>query len=84
MRLIDADALLAEAMADGAYGYVDAKQIANAPSIVIVRCEDCEYWLPCDNQFADFPVDGRCQKNNRQWRTGWSEFCSCGVKKNDG
>ena len=33
MRLIDADALLAEAMADGAYGYVDAKQIADAPTI---------------------------------------------------
>lgn len=33
MRLIDADALLSEAMEDGAYGYVDAKQIADAPTI---------------------------------------------------
>lgn len=44
MRLIDADALLAEAMADGAYGYVDAKQIADAPTIdavPVVRCRDC-------------------------------------------
>ena len=33
MRLMDADALLKEANADGAYGYVDAEQIANAPTI---------------------------------------------------
>lgn len=31
MRLIDADALIKEANADGAYGYVSAEQIANAP-----------------------------------------------------
>ena len=33
MRLIDADALIDEANSDGAYGYVDAKQIADAPTI---------------------------------------------------
>lgn len=33
-RLIDADALLAELQADGAYGYVDAKQIADAETIL--------------------------------------------------
>lgn len=33
MRLIDADALMKEALADGAYGYVSAEQIANAPTI---------------------------------------------------
>ena len=33
MRLIDADALIKEAYAEGAYGYVDAKQIADAPTI---------------------------------------------------
>ena len=46
MRPIDADALLAEAMVDGAYGYVDAKQIADAPTIdavPVVRCKDCRY-----------------------------------------
>lgn len=32
-RLIDADALIKEANSDGAYGYVDAKQIADAPTI---------------------------------------------------
>ena len=33
MRLIDADALIEEALAEGAYGYVDALQIANAPTV---------------------------------------------------
>ena len=32
-RPIDADALIEEALAEGAYGYVDAKQIADAPTI---------------------------------------------------
>ena len=33
MRLIDADALIEEALTEGAYGYVDALQIANAPTV---------------------------------------------------
>lgn len=32
-RLISADALLKEAMQEGAYGYVDAEQIKNAPTV---------------------------------------------------
>lgn len=43
-RLIDANALIEEANAEGAYGYVDAFQIANAPTVdavEIVRCRDC-------------------------------------------
>ena len=46
MRLIDADALIKEALAEGAYGYVDAGQIAHAPTIdavPVVRCKDCIY-----------------------------------------
>ena len=44
MRLIDADALMYEVNSDGAYGYVDAKQISEAPTIdavPVVRCEKC-------------------------------------------
>ena len=44
MRLIDADALIKEACAEGAYGYVDAKQIADAPiidALPVVRCKEC-------------------------------------------
>ena len=32
-RLIDADVLMNEANSDGAYGYVDAKQISEVPTI---------------------------------------------------
>lgn len=45
-RLIDANALIKEANKEGAYGYVDALQIANAPTIdavEVVRCKDCKY-----------------------------------------
>ena len=33
-RLIDADVLATESLADGAYGYVDTKQIYDAPTII--------------------------------------------------
>ena len=33
MRLIDADALIEEALTEGAYGYVDAQQIACTPTV---------------------------------------------------
>ena len=44
-RLIDANELIKEANADGAYGYVDAKQIADAPTVdavEVVRCRECK------------------------------------------
>ena len=47
MRLIDADALIKEANEEGAYGYVDAKQIADAPTVdavEVVRCRDCKHY----------------------------------------
>ena len=46
MRLIVANALIEEANAEGAYGYVDAFQIANAPTVdavEVVRCRDCKH-----------------------------------------
>ena len=48
-RLIDANALIKEANSDGAYGYVDAKQIADAPTVdavELVRCKDCNHYKP--------------------------------------
>ena len=45
-RLIDANALMEKANYDGAYGYVDAKQISEAPTIDavhVVRCKHCKY-----------------------------------------
>ena len=44
-RLIDANALIEEANAEGAYGYVDAKQIADAPTIDAVEVRH-GYWIP--------------------------------------
>ena len=62
MRLIDADALMDEANSDGAYGYVDAKQISEAPTVdavPVVRCKDCKYhedekigMIYCQNAFG--------------------------------
>ena len=43
-RLIDANVLIKEACAEGAYGYVDVKQIADAATAdaaPVVRCKDC-------------------------------------------
>lgn len=57
-RLIDANALIKEANADGAYGYVDAKQIADAPTmdaVEVVRCRECKhrYTENCPMYFHD-------------------------------
>ena len=43
MRLIDADALMEKANSDGAYGYVDAKQISDAPTVDAVPIEELEH-----------------------------------------
>ena len=43
MRPIDADALMDEANSDGAYGYVDAKQISDVPTIDAVPIEELEH-----------------------------------------
>ena len=42
MRLIDADALIEEALTEGAYGYVDALQIAIAPTVDAVPVSELE------------------------------------------
>ena len=43
MRPIDADTLMDEANSDGAYGYVDAKQISDAPTVDAVPIEELEH-----------------------------------------
>ena len=42
MRIIDADRLIKEACADGAYGYVDAQQIAYTPTVDAVPVSELE------------------------------------------
>ena len=51
MRLIDADVLIDEANSDGAYGYVDAKQISEAPTIDAVPVSELEKL--CDYLYAE-------------------------------
>ena len=68
MRLIDGDALMYEANSDGAYGYVDAKQISEAPTIdavPVVRCRECKhrYTENCPMYFPDF-----------YWLEGYGEY----------
>ena len=79
-RLIDANELIKEANADGAYGYVDAKQIADAPTVdavEIVRCRECKFgsW---DSEPDDAMVCVRT--NDGFWRSG-NDFCSRGERK---
>ena len=80
MRLIDADALIKEANADGAYGYVDAKQIADAQTIDAVpvvhgQWENGNPICPVcgGNKFRDLDADIWCD-----WQP---DFCpNCGAK----
>lgn len=85
-RLIDADALIEEALTEGAYGYVDALQIANAPTVdavPVVRCKDCQHWKPsgskAGNSFSDMEYIGGCEFSNYYCRE--SDFCSYGERK---
>ena len=78
-RLIDADALIKEAYAEGAYGYVDAKQIADAPTVdaVPVRHGRWECQKPCpvcgENRFKGLDAD--------IWADWEPPYCpNCGAK----
>lgn len=75
-RLIDANALIKEACAEGAYGYVDAKQIADAPTInavEVVRCRECKHLM-----FSD--CYGECGQGH-MGIVRPDDFCSYGERK---
>ena len=79
-RLIDANALIEEANAEGAYGYVDAFQIANASTVdavEVVRCRDCKHWHK-ETLFCDYMPYGEAQE-----RVNWyaDDFCSYRERK---
>ena len=83
MRLIDADALIEEALTEGAYGYVDAKQIADAPTVdaAPVRHGRWECGKPCpvcgENRFKGLDAD--------IWADWEPSYCpNCGAKMNGG
>ena len=81
MRPIDADALMDEANSDGAYGYVDAKQISDAPTVdavPAVRCEKCVHY--------EMGVCLKIYDDGAASRYAWQErkpddFCSYGKLK---
>ena len=78
-RLIDANVLIKEACAEGAYGYVDAKQIADAPTVdavEVVRCLDCKYRF----QNNGHNKDGCPITDSNIWM-GDDDFCSYGERK---
>ena len=86
MRLIDADALIKEACAEGAYGYVDAKQIADAPTVdaaPVVRCKDCKYhyWEqePCHGKTVHY-----CELPHMRGVEVFKEFFCYYGKRKDG
>lgn len=71
MRLIDADALLTEANADGAYGYVDAEQIANAPTIEVEPMKH-GHWI----------LEANKERTNYRWNVT-AECSECCDEKNE-
>ena len=81
MRLIDADALMYEANSDGAYGYVDAKQISEAPTVdavPVVRCKDCVNGTVFVNKQGAEYVD--CVLDDYSVRKP-TDYCSYGKRK---
>ena len=78
MRPIDADALMYEANSDGAYGYGDAKQISEAPTIdavPVVRCRECKHCDP-ENYHCDHPMGTAAPLRRKP-----DDFCSYGEKR---
>lgn len=78
MRLIDANTLIKEACAEGAYGYVDAKQIADAPTVdavEVVRCLECKHCDP-ENYHCDHPMGTAAPLRRKP-----DDFCSYGERK---
>ena len=76
-RLIDANELIKEANADGAYGYVDGKQIADAPTVdavEVVRCRECKY-----HKATSVKEHAHCSLTG--YTVEYDDFCSCGERK---
>ena len=92
MRLIDGNALMDEANSDGAYGYVDAKQISEAPTIdavPVVRCRECKHHRDKNEQEQQYLVEDIliCTSPDATddcWNAVWPDhFCSYGERKGE-
>ena len=82
MRLIDADALIEEALTEGAYGYVDVKQIADAPTIDAVPVRHGHWETNSDK--PDTLICSVCKCGFDMWKHDPHNFCpSCGVRMDE-
>ena len=79
-----------ERLIKGAYGYVDAKQIADAPTVdavEIVRCRDCKHHRDKNEYEKRYLVEDAliCTSPDATedcWNAVWPDhFCSCGIQK---
>ena len=83
-RLIDANALIKEACAEGAYGYVDAFQIANAPTIDAVEVRH-GYWIPAMHIGDCCYRCSECQFLRDAYLLDIGNYCpNCGAKMDGG
>ena len=86
MRLIDADALMDEVNSDGAYGYVDAKQISESPTVdavPVVRCAKCEHWVKNDDGQCVCALFDIANSYGEPVVTKPDDFCSYGERKGE-
>ena len=82
MRLIDADALIEEALTEGAYGYVDVKQIADAPTIDAVPVWHGHWETNSDK--PDTLICSVCKCGFDMWKHDPHNFCpNCGARMDE-
>ena len=79
MRLIDADALIEEALTEGAYGYVDALQIAIAPTVDAAPVRHGQWETNSDR--SDTLICSVCKCGFDMWKHDPHNYCpNCGAK----
>ena len=83
MRLINADALIEEALTEGVYGYVDAKQIADTPTINAVPVRHGQWETNSDR--PDTLICSVCKCGFDMWKHDPHNFCpNCGARMDGG
>lgn len=79
MRLIDADALIEEALTNVTYGYVDALQIAIAPTIDAMPVRHGQWETNSDR--PDTLICSVCKCGFDMWKHDPHNYCpNCGAK----
>ena len=82
MRLIDADALIEEALTEGAYGYVDAKQIADTPTVDASPVRHGHWKTNSDK--PDTLICSVCKCGFDMWKHDPHNFCpNCGARMDE-